>query len=140
VGSNNSLSETLTNTGGSAVTISEATASGTGFSVSGLNLPVTLAANQSVTFTAIFAPTSAGAASGALTIDSNASNATLSIPLSGTGVTQGTLTANPTSLAFGSVQVNTSKSLSETLTNTGGSSVTITQVSSSAAAFSISGL
>ena len=91
VGSDSSQSETLTNTGGSAVTISQATASGTGFSVSGVNLPVTLAANQSVTFNAIFAPSSAGAASGALSIVSGDSNSPLSIPLSGTGLAPGAL-------------------------------------------------
>ena len=140
VGGNNSQSETLTNTGGSAVTISQATASGTGFSVSGLNLPVTLAANQSVTFNATFAPSSAGAASGTLSIVSGASNSQLNIPLSGTGVTPGALTATPTSVAFSSVQVGSQANLSETLTNTGGSTITISQANLTGAAFSVSGL
>jgi hypothetical protein len=140
VGGNNSLSESVTNTGGSAVTISQATASGTGFSVSGVNLPVTLAANQSVTFNAIFAPSSAGAATGTLSIVSGDSNSPLSIPLSGTGLAPGALAANPTTLAFGSVQAGNSTNLSETLTNTGGSTITISQANLTGAAFSISGL
>ncbi len=140
VNTSKSLSETLTNNGGSSLTISAATASGTGFSLSGLSLPLTLTAGQSTSFTVLFDPTVSGAASGSVSITSNGSNPSLSIPLSGTGVMQGTLTANPTSLAFGNVQVGNSTNLSETLTNTGGSSVTITQASSSAAAFSISGL
>jgi hypothetical protein len=140
VGSNSSKSETLTNTGASAVTITQATASGAGFSVSGVTLPATVGANQSVTFTATFAPSSAGAASGALSIVSSASGSPLSIPLSGTGVTQGALTANPTSLAFGSVQTGNSKNLSELLTNAGGSSVTISAANLTGAAFSVSGL
>lgn len=140
VGGNNSLSETLTNTGGSAVTISQATASGTGFSVSGVNLPVTLAANQSVTFNAIFAPSSAGAATGTLSIVSGDSNSPLSIPLSGTGLAAGALAANPTTLAFGSVQAGNSTNLSETLTNTGGSTINISQANLTGAAFAISGL
>jgi len=140
VGSNSSKSETLTNTGGASVTISAATASGAGFSLSGLSVPLTLTAGQSTSFNVLFSPTTSGAASGSVSITSNGSNPSLSIALSGTGVTPGTLTANPTSLAFGSVQVGNSASLSETLKNTGGSSVTITQASSSAAAFSISGL
>ena len=139
-GTSKSLSGSLTNNGGTSLTISAATASGTGFSLSGLSLPVTLTAGQSTSFTVLFSPTASGAATGSVSITSNGSNANLSIPLSGTGVAQGALAANPTSLAFGSVQVGTSTSSSETLTNTGGSSVTITQASSSAAAFSISGL
>lgn len=140
VGSSNHLSETLTNTGGSAVTITQATPSGAGFSISGLSLPVTLAVSQSVSFTAIFAPGSAGSASGSLSIVSDASNSTLSIPLSGTGVVPGTLAANPTSLAFGTVQVGKSSSLSETLTNSGGSSLTISAAMASGSGFSLSGL
>ncbi len=140
VGGNSSQSETLTNTGGATVTISQAAPSGPGFSISGLNPPVTLAINQSVTFNAIFAPTTAGPASGALSIVSDASNSPLSIPLSGTGLAPGALTPNPTSLAFGSVQDGTSSSLSETLTNTGGSSLTISAATASGTGFSLSGL
>ncbi|HMD18447.1 MAG TPA: choice-of-anchor D domain-containing protein [Terriglobales bacterium] len=141
INTSNSLSETLTNTGGSSLTISAATASGSGFSLSGLaSLPLTLPAGQSTSFTVLFSPTASGAASGSVSITSNGSNPNLSIPLSGTGVTPGALAANPTSLAFGSVQVSNSANLSETLTNTGGSSVTITQANVTGAVFSISGL
>jgi hypothetical protein len=134
------LSETLTNTGGSSLTISAATASGTGFSLSGLSLPVTLTAGQSTSFTVLFSPTTSGAASGSVNITSTGSNPSLSIPLSGTGGAPGALTANPTSLTFSSVQVGSSANLSETLTNTGGTSVTITQANVTGAVFSVSGL
>src|SRR5208282_976944 len=141
VGNSTSLSETLTNTGGSSLTISAATASGSGFSLSGLaSLPLTLTAGQSTSFTVHFSPTASGAASGSVSITSTGSNPSLGIPLSGTGVAQGDLVANPTSLAFGSVQINTSNSLSETLTNTGGSSLTISAAAASGAGFSLSGL
>src|SRR5580700_6347378 len=139
-GTSKSLSGTLTNSGGTTITISAASASGTGFSLSGLSLPVTLTAGQSTSFSVLFSPTTAGAASGSVSITSTASNPNLSIPLSGTGVTQGTLTANPTSLAFGNVQDGSSATLSETLTNTGGSSLTISAASASGTGFSLSGL
>jgi Protein of unknown function (DUF1573)/Abnormal spindle-like microcephaly-assoc'd, ASPM-SPD-2-Hydin len=140
VGSNQSLSETVTNTGGSSVTISQASISGTGFSLSGITAPVTLTAGQSASFSVAFAPQSAASASGNVTLTSTASNPTLTIPLSGTGVTQGTLGSNPASLSFGSVTVGSSQSLSETVTNTGGSSVTISQASISGTGFSLSGI
>ena len=139
-GSSTTLSETLTNTGGSTLTISAASATGTGFSLSGLTLPVTLTAGQSTAFSVKFAPTTAGAASGSVTITSNGSNPSLSIPLSGTGVAPGALTATPTSLAFGSVQVGNSANLSETLTNTGGSTITLSAATPSGTGFSLSGL
>jgi Abnormal spindle-like microcephaly-assoc'd, ASPM-SPD-2-Hydin len=140
VGSNKSLTETLTNSGGASLTISAASASGAGFSLSGLTLPLTLNAGQSTSFSVKFAPAVAGAVSGKVTITSDGSNSTLSIPLSGTGVTQGTLAPHPPSLAFGSVQVGSSANLSETLTNTGGSTVTISQANVTGAGFSVSGL
>jgi len=140
VGNNQSINETLTNSGGSDVKITAASASGSGYSLSGLTLPVTLSAGQTVSFSVKFAPTAGGSATGNVTITSDGSNPTLNIPLSGTGVSAGTLSANPSSLAFGSVQVGNNSSKSETITNTGGSSVTITGASSGAAAFSVSGL
>jgi Abnormal spindle-like microcephaly-assoc'd, ASPM-SPD-2-Hydin/Cep192 domain 4/HYDIN/CFA65/VesB-like, Ig-like domain len=139
VGSSQQQLATLTNTGGSSVTISQATATGTGFSLSGLNLPATLGAGQSASVTVTFAPQSAGSATGSVTITSNAPNPTLVLPLSGTGTSPGTLTANPTSLGFGSVQVGNSQNLSEVVTNTGGSNVTISQDTVSGAGFSVSG-
>ncbi len=140
IGTSKPLSGTLTNSGGSSLTISAASASGAGFGLSGLSLPLTLTAGQSTSFTVTFAPTASGAVNGSVSVTSNGGNPSLSIPLSGTGVTPGTLSPNPSSLAFGSVQMGSNSSLSETLTNTGGSAVTISQVSSTAAAFSISGL
>ena len=50
VGQTSSQTETLTNTGGTSATISAVAASGTGFSISGITLPVTLTPGQSTTF------------------------------------------------------------------------------------------
>ncbi|HET6177946.1 MAG TPA: choice-of-anchor D domain-containing protein, partial [Candidatus Sulfotelmatobacter sp.] len=140
VGSKQTLSETLTNTGGTSVTISNIGISGTGFSMSGITAPVTLAAGQSASFSVSFTPLSAGSASGNITVTSSASNPTLTIPMSGTGVAQGALGSNPTSLSFGSVQVGAKQTLSETVTNTGGSSVTISNVGVSGSGFTLSGI
>jgi hypothetical protein len=77
---------TLTSTGTAPVTVSSATISGTGYSVSGATFPLTLSAEQTVTLSVEFDPTAAGADSGTLTISSNSStNSTATISLSGTG-------------------------------------------------------
>jgi hypothetical protein len=138
VGSSQTLSETLTNSGGSPVTISQATATGA-YGVSGLGLPMTLVAGQSSSFSVKFTPTTGGSAGGNLSIASNASNPNLSVPLSGSGVTPGALTATVPSLSFGSVQVGSSQTLSETMTNSGGSNVTIT-AASTVIPYSMSGM
>jgi hypothetical protein len=140
VGSQKSISETVTNTGGTSITISQATISGSGFSLSGITTPVTISAGQSTTFTLIFTPQAAGAVSGHVTLTSNAPNSTLTISLSGTGIAPGQLSSSPSSKAFGSVTVGRQQSSSETVTNTGGTSVTISQAAASGTGFSLSGL
>jgi hypothetical protein len=139
VGSQQTASQTITNTGGTSVTISQAAVSGTGFILSGLTTPTNLAAGQSATFTVTFAPQSTGPASGNVTLTSNATNPTLTIPLSGTGISAGQLTGNPSSEAFGSVTVGSQQTASQTITNTGGTSVSVSQITVSGAGFSLSG-
>jgi hypothetical protein len=140
VGNQLSASETVTNSGGTSVTISKAAVSGTGFSINGISAPVTLTAGQSASFTMTFTPQSAAAASGTVTLSSNASNPTLRISLSGTGVNAGQLTANPPSQNFGSVTSGTQQTVSETVTNTGGTSVTISEANITGTGFTMSGL
>jgi len=140
VGSKQTLSETVTNTGGTSVTISQVAISGAGFTLSGITAPVTLNAGGSASFSVSFAPQSAGAVSGSVTLTSNATNGTLTIPVSGTGVAPGALGSNPTSLPFGAVTVGGTQTLSETVTNTGGTSVTISQAGITGTGFTLSGI
>ncbi len=140
VGSSQTLPATLTNAGGASVTITQASFSGGAYSVSGLGLPVTLSAGQSASFAIVFAPQSAGTSTSTLSIASNASNATLTASVTGIGVTPGSLTASAPSLSFGNVQVGSSETLPETLTNSGGSSVTVTQAAFSGGGYSTTGL
>jgi hypothetical protein len=140
VGNNQALAETVSNTGGSSLTLSQVGISGTGFTLSGITTPVTLTPGQSASFSVSFTPQSASSASGSLTITSNASNPTLTIPVSGTGVALGALGSSPTSLAFGSVRVGNNQALAETVSNTGGSSLTLSQVGISGTGFTLSGI
>ena len=140
VGNNQSQPATMTNSGESSLVVNTVTASGTGFSVSGLSLPLTLAVNQSQAFTVIFAPQSTGTVKGNLAIANTGSTATVNVPLSGASQTDGALTASPLSLNFGSVLLGSNQTLAETLTNSGGSSLTVTQANATGAGFSVSGL
>jgi Abnormal spindle-like microcephaly-assoc'd, ASPM-SPD-2-Hydin len=140
VGSDQALTETLTNSGGSSVTVTQVNPTGTGYSVSGLSLPLTLTAGQSQGFTVTFTPSSTGNSSGNLAITSNASDASLNVPLSGNGLAPGSLAPSPSSLSFGDVQVGNNQQLSETLTNSGGVNVNISQASIGGTGFTMSGL
>ena len=88
VGNSNSQTITVSNGGNASLTVSQAALIGTGFSTSGLNAPLTIAAGKSATFNGVFTPSSAGSASGSLTLISNAPSSPLTIALSGTGMPQ----------------------------------------------------
>ncbi len=84
------LPVTLTSAGTAPVTINSATLSGTGFTMSGATFPVTLNPSLAVTLEVQFDPTTAGALTGQLTLQSNSStNGTAVIGLSGTGASAG---------------------------------------------------
>jgi hypothetical protein len=139
VGSSQAQHETLTNSGNATVTISQATVTGAGFSLSGLSLPLSLNKGQSVTFSVLFTPKVVGGTSGGIVIVSNASNQSLSIALSGTGISAGQLTSSATGLNFGSVTLGTSKTLTATLTSTR-SNVTVSSATSTSPEFFLGGL
>ena len=140
-GSKKTLSETLSNSGAAALTISQIAPSGAGFSFSGITLPVTLSPSQSFTFSVTFAPlsSSTGTINGALSISSNAANPSISIPLSGSTVTPGQLPVSPTSINFGNVTVGSSQKQSATLSASNGS-VTVSSAGMTGTEFSLSGI
>ena len=150
VGDSQPQSGTLTNSNGTNLTISQVWVSGSEFQLNGLSLPLTLTPGQSATFNVTFTPTTSGSFVGAISVaaivssseDQNINyNSEPYIPLSGTGISPpSVLQPTPSSISFGSVQVGNSTTQSETLTNSGGSSVSITQANLSGAAFSQSGL
>ena len=120
---------TLTNKGNGALTISSITASGD-FSQTN-TCGSSLAASASCTLSVTFKPTAAGTRTGAVTITDNASPATQSVSLTGTG-TAPLVSLSPTSLTFPAQKVGTSSSAqSVTLSNTGNASLTITSIKAS---------
>jgi hypothetical protein len=79
---------------GTNVTVTAVSSNNSAFTVSGLPLPVTISAGQSVPFTVTFSPQSAGAASATLTFTSDASPATTQASATGTGTALQTHTVN----------------------------------------------
>jgi hypothetical protein len=140
IGTTQTESATLSNTGGTTITLTQAVVTGAGFTTTGLNLPLTLTAGQSAMFSVVFAPQATGSVSGNLALSNDGSNTPLNIVLSGTGVAAGGVAANPTSFSFGNVQTGTSQTQTETLKNTGGENLTISQASVSGGGFSYTGL
>jgi hypothetical protein len=88
----------------SPTSVSKDTLLGSGFTLSGLALPVTLSAGQSTSFNVAFAPTTAASYSATVTVTSNAVNSLTTISLAGWGtapVTHSvTLRRTPSSSTF----------------------------------------
>jgi len=141
VGVTNTQTLTIRNAGTATLNVSQAPLAGTGFTFSGLVLPLSVPSGGSSSFNVGFAPASAGTFSGSITLISNTTNSPLVLSLSGTGVaTVRQLSASPASLSFGSLTTGTSATQSVTITNNGNSSVSISQVSASGAGFTINGI
>jgi len=86
---------TLSNTGTATITISQATVTGAGFTMVGSMSGVSIAAGQSHAFQIEFAPKTAGAVSGSISILSDATNSPLDVPLTGTGKALLTISTQP---------------------------------------------
>ena len=141
VGVTNSQTLTIKNPGTATLSVTQASLSGTGFTSSGLSLPLSVPPGGSSSFNLAFAPPSATSYSGSITFISNTANSPLVVPFSGTGIaTTLQLSASPASLSFGSLTTGTSATQTLTITNTGNSSVSISQISASGAGFSANGI
>jgi hypothetical protein len=140
LGQTSSQTVTLTNAGGANLNITQFAGPGTGFSLSGLALPLTLAPGKSSTFTVSFTPTSGTSSAGSLMLVSNAPTSPTTIPLTGTGSAQVLqVTPSTTSLSFGNQALNASATQSVTLTNTGNAAVSISQVNVAGSGFTLNG-
>jgi hypothetical protein len=139
-GSSNSQTIQLSNSGTAALSISQVSVTGTGYSISTLALPVSLNPGQSTTFNAKFAPTSAGSTTGSISVMSSAPGSPATISLSGSGVTSTqTLSFSSTSLNFGSLNTGLTSTKVVTVTNTGNANVTISAITASGTGFSLGG-
>jgi P pilus assembly chaperone PapD len=126
VGTHDTQSIQLKNTGSARLIISDVTATGKGFSVSGVATPMSIAPGATAELTVGFLPESVGSFSGSLVLASTASDSHMTIVLSGTSVgSSRVLDMSPASLAFGNVMLNASATQQITLKNAGNSNISI---------------
>jgi hypothetical protein len=137
VGQSQTLPETLSNTGGSSVTLSSDNVTGSQFSVNAPGMPMTLAPGHSVTLNVTFTPTSSKTVTGSVAVASSLPK--LTIPLSGSAGATGNLSVTPGALNFGQVTVGSSANLTGKLTASG-ASVTVSAASVNSNEYSLSGL
>jgi hypothetical protein len=141
VGTQNTESVTLKNTGGESLSVSSVTTSTKGFAISGITTPMSLAAGAETHFTLAFLPEAAGSVSGSVVVKSTGSDSSVSIAVSGTGVASSrVLSVSPASLSFGNVDVGSSTTQEITLKNTGNSSIAISSESVTGTGLSETGM
>ncbi|HXI58087.1 MAG TPA: PKD domain-containing protein [Polyangia bacterium] len=117
---------TLANTGAASLTINNVTVPGAPFGATGAPAPgFVLAAGASITVTISFNPTAIGNYTSSVVIDSTVG--TRSVQLSGVCASPGVMTVTPLSIDFGAVAVGGNATASFTVSNTGGTAVTVTK-------------
>jgi hypothetical protein len=139
VGQVSSKLVTITNRGGTSLTVLSAASTGAEFGVDGLDLPLTLAAGASYTFSVTFAPEKSGRVDGSISIVSGAPKQTLTILLSGTGRATGQLEVTPAAVDFGDGSVGSATTQTGQLTAIG-ANVTVSSATIGSENFKLEGL
>lgn len=141
VGQKKSTKITVTNSspaGSAQGTVTQLSASGTGFSASGPAVPFTLDPGQSASIVVVFAPKSATADSGQLSLTIQGVTQPETVALSGAGLAAGQLGATPSTMNFGTVAVGGSQTQAGVLT-AGGADVVVSTATWSQG-FTLSGI
>src|SRR6267378_1267021 len=137
------ISQTISvaNTGNISVNISQVNISSSQFSVSGLTMPLSMPAGQSNSFQVWFDATAAGNATGILTVRTDTGIASEQVALAGTAAAAPQqIGITPPSLNLGSVTVGTTAKGTVTVSNVGGSNLTVSSISVPGNPFTVSGL
>lgn len=141
IGSTSSVqSVTLSNDGGSSLSVTSLTAAAAPFASAGGTCgatPITIAAGASCTLDYTFSPTAAGAATQVFT-PVVAGNPGSTFTLAGEGAA-GVLSVSTKALAFGSATVGSGTSRTLTISNTGAGPLTVSSISAPTAPFSVTG-
>jgi hypothetical protein len=141
IGGTASQSVTISNGGGSNLTVTQARTTAAGVAITGISLPLTVEAGKQSTFNVVFSPKVAGALSSNISIMSDVSSSPSTVSLSGIGTAATAfLTSSASSLSFGNVAIGKSDTLGVTLTNAGNSNVTVSKVTVSGTRYSTSGV
>src|SRR3984957_4983129 len=139
VGSNASQPVIVVNHGTKKVTITNISATGSEFSITGFSGPTVLQPGQTMKLKAAFAPTSAGKQSGNISVTMASQGPAMMATLTGKGAIS-LLSATPSPVNFGNVSEGSPSTQTLKLTDEGDESLVITSISASGKDFSVSGV
>jgi hypothetical protein len=140
VGTTDTQSIQVRNTGKATVTISTINMHGAGFKVTGPKLPYALGPGKTIELNAEFTPTRQASNTGKLTLDGNSGRVTATVEFSGTGIADTHALVSPSSLPFGNVAVGKTATLNLNLQNAGNSPVKISSVTVAGAGYGAMGI
>ena len=143
VGLQTTANFTISNTGAGNLNITMASIQGNDFGVTGFTTPATIPPGQATTLTITFKPDTASTIGGSIAFVSNDPNTpTLTIPLSGVGMSspQGQISATPASLAFGTLNTGSSAEQTVAITNSGNKNLRISAIATTNSDYSASGI
>jgi hypothetical protein len=131
----------LSNSGTAPLQISKLGISDSQFEITGPSVPRVVLPNMGLDYSLSFTPKSAGSATAALTIQSNANDSLASVSLAGVGEKMiATVEVSPASLNFGNLNLQTTASKNVTLQNTGDVNVTVSGITVAGSGFGYSDL
>ncbi|HEY2119792.1 MAG TPA: choice-of-anchor D domain-containing protein [Candidatus Acidoferrum sp.] len=131
----------VSNTGTTPLQISSLAVSDKQFVITGPSVPRAVLPNMGLDYTLAFTPATAGTATAALTIQSNAINSVASVSLAGVGEKViATVAVSPSSLNFGNLNLQTTATKSVTLQNTGDVNITVSGITVAGSGFGYSAL
>lgn len=139
VGSSASQTEIVSNHGTQDLTLTNISATGAGFSISGFPGRTVLPPGHTIKLTVTFKPGSTGQQTGNISVSTSTQQAQVMATLTGTGATS-RLSMTPSAVNFGNVSVGSPASQTMKLTDQGTESVLIISASISGTGFSVSGL
>ncbi|MGB7435552.1 MAG: choice-of-anchor D domain-containing protein [Candidatus Acidiferrum sp.] len=147
VGSSHALSLKIGNAGNANIIFSQEFIKGSGFTLIGFHLPLTLSPGHDLSVIVKFAPTKLGGFSGEIHFASDAHDGSATLALAGKGIAKssallnsGLLSATPGNASFTKVPIGTSNTQSITLKNVGTAKATITGFNASGNTFTVKGL
>lgn len=138
VGATSSLSLAISNNGTAALTVNSIASSSAAFAAASPAMPFTVQPGALINATIRFAPTTAGAQSGTLTIASNdpaSSQITVGVAGVGTSAAAPSINTSLSTIAFGSVTVGASQSQTLTINNIGTATLSVGSISSNNSLF-----
>ena len=140
VGQKNSQTIRMSNEDTENIQVKAITATGAGFTISGLRLPLKLAPKATATFNVAFAPRGTGSVNGTVTIESSLGHPVRFLVKGAGAGSKQKLQTNPIEVSFGKIAVKGKAQKAVVLSNSGNANISVDRFAVAGNGFSVSEL